>query len=106
MLLDDEIHITVVKQQDLNLSSVIGVDNACAGVDEVLCRKSRSWCNPTVCLSISFRLPFAGGWEVEAEEGRRGEERRSLQVPAGTAIAKSVSANPFPLAGITVSLAA
>lgn len=73
VLLYDEIHITVVKQQDLNLSSVIGVDNACAGVDEVLCRKSRSWCNPTVCLSISFRILFGIGWRWWRTKG--GEEK-------------------------------
>lgn len=40
VLVNCEIHITVVKQQNLDLASVICVDNSCAGVDEVLRRKS------------------------------------------------------------------
>jgi hypothetical protein len=57
VLLDDKVHVAVVEQQDLDLASVVGIDDARAGVDEILRSEPGPWGNATVWLPISRCLP-------------------------------------------------
>ena len=47
--LDLEVGLGVVEQQDLNLATVVRIDDAGAGVNEVLGRKPAAWSDATVC---------------------------------------------------------
>jgi hypothetical protein len=57
VLLDDKVHVAVVEQQDLDLASVVGIDDARAGVDEILRSEPGPWGNATVWLPINRCLP-------------------------------------------------
>ena len=49
MLLNRKIDVAMVEKQDLDLSSVIRIDDAGAGVDEVLGCEAGTWSDASVC---------------------------------------------------------
>lgn len=95
--LDLEIGFVVVEKQHLDLTTVIGVNDASAGVDKVLGSKARARSDATVCQAISCCLP---------KRATSYSGILNLHVPTGTAMLMSVSTRTLPRAGTVVSFAA
>jgi hypothetical protein len=91
-VLDLEVCLSVVEQQDFDLTSVVCVNHSSTSIDEAFRRKT----GPRRYSSIYGRISISNRTPVSAY---------LIHVPSGTAMARSVSTNVFPLAGTTVSCA-
>lgn len=102
----------MVEEEDLDLAAVVCVDDAGAGIDEVLGCEAGAGGDAAICLlgenGTSQCLLFGCGEALSENRFKvmqaGGSEQGNLQVPAGTAMLMSVSTRALPRAGITVSL--
>lgn len=98
---DSEVGVVVVEEEDLDLAAVVGVNDTSAGVDEMLACQAGAGGDTAICVIGTWLLVLAllQGWIKQHAEV-------NVHVPAGTAMAISVSTRALPRAGIVVGLEA
>jgi len=92
----------MIKQQHLDLTPVIRINNTSAGVNKALDRETAPRCYPPICQPPPTQ-------ETSAPSPLQlilATQRTNSQHPSGTATANSVSTSPLPLFPITHALAA
>jgi hypothetical protein len=94
-----EVLLAMVEEKYLYLATVVGINDTCAGVDEVLRSETRSGRNTAVLEHNPLDMSVGNATAGSPKSG-------FLHVPAGIAMLISVSTRALPLEGITVSLEA
>lgn len=87
----------MIEQEDLHLTTVIGIDNTGTGIDEMFRSEATARGNTAIYIKDD---PLA-----TAKQSSTTERKKYIQVPSGTAIARPVATIALPFAGITVSFA-
>lgn len=102
--LDLKVGVAVVEEQHLDGAPVVGVNDAGARVDEVVDGEAGAGGDAAVCIlgrkengHVSLDFAFSFSSSLKCLGGK------NVQVPAGTAMERSVSTRPLPRLGITVS---